>query len=124
MIPDKLPSLAEHELKPWFEKGDMIVACIAQLKKDVGAYGIHIEVSGNPLTAYTEMAAQLEPQLKVLLSKETSLQALLYRIDLDERAVKSIDTREETFTSALTRLILWRELQKVVTRKIMSQEKK
>ena len=124
MIPDKLPSLAEHELKPWFEKGDMIVACIAQLKKDVVAYGIHIEVSGNPLTAYTEMAAQLEPQLKVLFSKDTSLQALLYRIDLDERVVKSIDTREETFTSALTRLILWRELQKVVTRKIMSQENK
>ena len=122
MIPDKLPSLTEQELKPWFEKGDIIVACIAQLKKDVGSYGIHIDVSGNPLTAYTEMAAQLEPQLKVLLSKETSLQALLYRIDLDEHLVKTIDIREETFTQALTRLILWRELQKVVTRKILSKE--
>ena len=118
-----IPSLNEHALKPWFEKSEMIIACIEQVKKDVGSYGIELQVSGNPQTAYQELASQLEPQLRRLLSKGSILQEILYRIDIDEASLKSLQGDQEPFTMALTRLILWRELQKVVTRKILSQEK-
>jgi hypothetical protein len=45
----------------------------------------------------------------------------LYRVDVDESKVKQIAELNEPFSASLTRLILWRELQKVVTRFLLKK---
>jgi len=46
---------------------------------------------------------------------------ILYRVDVDEAKVKIISQENEPYSASITRLILWRELQKVVTRFLLSK---
>ncbi len=119
---EHLPKLNESDLKPWFDKVEMIHDCVAQVQKDLGNYGIQLTFSGNVLTAYQELFQQLEPQLNQLIKRGSSLMEILYRVDVDESKVKQVAELNEPFSASLTRLILWRELQKVVTRFLLSRE--
>lgn len=111
-----LPTLTHDALKPWFDKPALINDCVAQVQKDLGSYGIEIRYSGNHLNAYEELFLQLQPQLEKLLHSGTKLIAILYRVDINEKEVRKAADNQEDMSHALARLILWRELQKVVTR--------
>ncbi|MBK6331061.1 MAG: hypothetical protein IPF62_11295, partial [Bacteroidetes bacterium] len=47
-----------------------------------------------------------------LLNTNTILMEILYRVDVSEETVKKASEGDEDFSELLTRLILWRELQK------------
>lgn len=113
---NNLPILSFSDLKPWFNKPQIIKDCAAQTQKDLGLYGIQISFSGNAETAYSELFSQIEPHINSLLKKGSSLMEILYRVDVAEEKLKEISEPNETLSESITRLILWRELQKVVTR--------
>lgn len=112
----QVPKLHETDLKPWLNKLDMIEACATQTIKDLGLYGIELHFSGNPLTAYEELFHQIKPALEERLQRGSSVQEILYRVDVSETLVTQFLTANVDVAGGLTTLILWRELQKVVTR--------
>lgn len=113
---ENLPKLTESDLKPWFNKPQLILDCAAQTQKDLGQYGIVFTFSENVETIYEELFSQIQPQIERLLKRGTSLMDILYRVDVDETKIKTVSLENESLSASLTRLILWRELQKVVTR--------
>ena len=87
------------------------------------SYGIQLTYSGNVHSAYIELFNQLEPQLNQLLKNGShTIQEILYRVDVNQSAVNKAKLSDEPLSEALSRLILWRELQKVVTRFLMKQK--
>jgi len=118
---ENIPKLTEIDLKPWFDKPKLILDCAAQTQKDLAQYGIEFSFSGNAETIYEELFSQIQPQIEALLKKGISLMEILYRVDVDESKVKTISRDNELLSASITRLILWRELQKVVTRFLLSQ---
>ena len=118
---ESIPKLSEIDLKPWFDKPKLILDCAAQTQKDLAQYGIEFSFSGNVETIYEELFSQIQPQIEALLKKGISLMEILYRVDVDEAKVKTISRDNELLSASITRLILWRELQKVVTRFLLSQ---
>lgn len=115
------PALTSQEILPWFNKQEMVLACVQQVQKDLGMFGIKLHFNGQVETAYQELFSQLQPELEQLLFKTSSLSQILYRVDVSEEQVKKVMLEEEPYSYALARLILWRELQKVVTRFILSR---
>lgn len=116
----QLPRLCEQDLKPWFNKAEYIQACAEQVQKDFAMYGFDIEFSGDAATAYDELFVQVEPIVaKAMDQRSAKLQELLYRIDVSEQRVREAALADEPWSQSITRLILWRELQKVVIRKLM-----
>jgi hypothetical protein len=111
-----LPTLSNTDLKPWFNKEELIRDCVAQIQKDLSAYAIDITFSGNIQSAYQELFEQLQPKIDRMLQTNTSISDILYKVDVDEKKLKEVALSEEAFSHSLTRLIIWRELQKVVTR--------
>jgi hypothetical protein len=118
---ENIPKLTEIDLKPWFDKPKLILDCAAQTQKDLAQYGIEFSFSGNVETIYEELFSQIQPQIEALLKKGISLMEILYRVDVDEAKVKTISRDNELLSASITRLIMWRELQKVVTRFLLSQ---
>jgi hypothetical protein len=98
----------------------MVLACVKQVQKDLGMFGIELHFSGQVMYAYDELFSQLQPELERLIFHHSNLPQILYRVDVSEEQVKKIMLEDEPYSYALTRLILWRELQKVVTRYLMS----
>jgi len=117
-----LPALQAEQLKPWFDREDMVHACVAQTQKDLHPYGIQLHYSGLASTAYAELFSQLQPQLDRLLQQQTGIREILYRVDVSEKALHDCMQPHELLSASLSRLILWRELQKVVTRFLLSSE--
>ena len=115
-----IPQLHAASILPWFNKAELIDACVLQVQKDLGAYGIALHYSGNSASAYQELFDQLKPQITALLSSGTKLKAMLYRVDLPESQLRDTLAKELDMSAAISRLILWRELQKVVTRFLLS----
>lgn len=116
-----LPTLTQDEIMPWFLKYELINDCVLQVQKDLNSYGITLSYSGNPNDAYQELFLQLQPQIEKLLTSNSSLTEILYRVDVKESDVKKAQVSDEHFSASLTRLILWRELQKVVTRFLLKK---
>lgn len=116
----QLPQLLLKDLQPWMNKSDMIKDCALQTQKDLGGYGIHIEFSGNPATAFDELFSQIQPEIHRRLISSNQIQEILYRVDVDEKLLDKVAENDEPYSHSLTRLILWRELQKVVTRFMLS----
>ena len=116
----ELPKLCEQDLKPWFNREEVIRDCAEQIQKDFAMYGFDVQFSGDHLSAYEELFAQLEPIVAAgLMRSGGTLQELLYRIDVNEQKVRAAALVDEPWSVSITRLILWRELQKVVIRRIM-----
>lgn len=83
-------------------------------------YGFDISFSGDASMAFDELFAQVEPIIASALDRRSArLQELLYRIDVQEQKVREAALADEPWSVSITRLILWRELQKVVIRKMM-----
>ena len=117
-----LPSLTEKDLLPYFYRTDLIRQAAEQLRKDLEQFGEEIIYSGDPAKAYDELFSQTRPFiLKLVQRNYEKLLQLLYRIDVNEKLVAEIVNSGEDIASGLTRLILFRELQKVVIRNLYSK---
>ena len=96
-----------------------------QVQKDFQLYDEKIEFSGQHETAYVELFEQIKPIIFRMLELDASrFFSLLYAIDVDERKVKELlfGHKESDVASEITHLILERELLKVVSRQIFSQQ--
>lgn len=118
----QIPKLQHQDLKPWLDRLDMIKACAEQTIKDLSMYGISIEFSGNPKFAYQELYDQIMPAIKSRIDKGQGISEILYRVDVDERLMEQFLETNQDLAAATTQLILWRELQKVVTRFLLSKD--
>ena len=118
----KFPKLSHTELKPWFDQKELVAECVLQTRKDLAGYGINLHFSGDPMNAYQELFEQLQPQIESFLSRGSTWMEILYRVDVSELKVREAAEQNEVFSASLTRLILWRELQKVVTRFLISRQ--
>lgn len=114
----ELPAFNEAELAPYLNRDVYFKACIQQTEKDLSAYGIQIplHLPGNfPLG---ELLHELQPQIKQRLQEGIPIAEILYRVDVKEslwhkalNEFQSISPEE-----IIARLIILRELQKVITR--------
>lgn len=94
-----------------------------QIIKDFDVFNIEVTFSGRPETAYDELKHQLTTALSALLKTEISkVLSILYRIDVMEKKIKKAFLPEysERRAELLSDLIIERELQKVVVRKMLS----
>lgn len=84
-----------------------------QILKDFGMTDTEIRFSGNAAAAYDELFAQVLPIVgKLVTGGRQALLQTLYRVDLKESEAQTQDPE------TLTELIIKRELQKVVTKKL------
>lgn len=117
----EIPQLSETELAPYLNQKELIELTAQQLIKDFDLYGEKITFSGNAETAYTELFDQVKPIIMEAVNKQfEKLLQLLYRIDVSEKRVRQSIAENPDSAAAITRLIIFRELQKVIIRKNFS----
>ncbi|MFN8208553.1 MAG: hypothetical protein U0T82_14260 [Bacteroidales bacterium] len=96
---------------------EIVLLTAAQVMKDFAGFGIDIHFSGNPGTAYDELFHQLSEQVGMLIETNfLKLKALLYQIDVAERAGEKVLTDGSSYAEQLAVRILDREFMKVLTR--------
>lgn len=96
-----------------------------QIIKDFDFFGIEITFSGNAETAYEELKSQLQTLISGLLKNDPSkILSVLYRIDVMEAKIKKafLSQYKENRSGLLSDLIIERELQKVIIRKMYSEK--
>jgi hypothetical protein len=118
-----VPEFNEQELSPQLVQPQLFTACIQQTEKDLQAYGIHIPLAFPGNTPLRELLNELQPQLHVILQRGTQVQEILYRVDVTEKLLQQalIACPEMPLEELLARLIILRELQKVITRQSFSK---
>lgn len=98
---------------------------IAQLQKDFQWYNETIALNERSKHAYDELFEQVLPIITRMLNLDSQrFFSLLYAIDVDESEVKKLLFGKEELNAEreLTHLILERELLKVLSRHIFSQQ--
>ena len=117
-----IPGFNEQELSPHLVKSDIFMACIQQTEKDLHAYGIQIPLQLPGTMPLRELLHELTPQLHRLLEHGTHLQEILYRVDVSESILQKalVACQDMPLDELLGRLIILRELQKVLTRQSFS----
>ncbi len=93
--------------------------------RDFESFGFKIIFSGRPEEAYKELMEQLTPAIEYMLSSNgAKLMQVLYRIDIAEEKLKTAIERftDLSFAQVIARLIIEREMQKVLTRRIYKSQ--
>jgi hypothetical protein len=117
--------LSEQELTEHKANLDLVNKVALQVQKDFQLYDEKVEFSGVHETAYGELFEQIKPIIFRMLELDSArFFSLLYRIDVDEIKVKNLlfGHKESDVANEITHLILERELLKVVSRQIFSQQ--
>jgi len=117
--------MKQTDLEKYRHDLEVIRMTAEQVKKDFSFHNIEITFSGNEMTAYAELKAQLTPMLsKLFAENRTQLMQLLYRIDVPERDWKKVLAIESEREQAekLSAIILEREFMKALTRKFYSSK--
>lgn len=113
-------TLAAIPSSVYIHKLEFIEQASQQLVKDFNLIGVTLTFSGNGATAYTELYNQLLPiVINLSANDHPKLLQLLYRIDINEQLIAAEIKKEINqlpLENILTRLIIYRELQKVVLR--------
>jgi hypothetical protein len=109
-----LPSLKKTDLEVWFNKEEVMKQTALQLKKDLAPFGEEINLSCNLANGYREL---LDPLVLLIGSlPASSLQTIFYRVDVKEDYAERAREAGDSYHQTIARLIIWREVQKVVTR--------
>src|SRR4051812_26991373 len=114
----KPPALKEEDLIPWLDKAVIIRLFAGQVKKDLGSYGLEIIGETEDMSVFENIFRQVQPF--IAKAPEGLLREILYRVDVEEDKAMDVMQSGEPYSQALTRLILLRELQKVVIRYLFS----
>lgn len=110
-----LPQKADKEL---------LLATVKQLQKDLAEFSLEVELNLSSDFPYQEVHEKLIPFLTYIIEKRQDIFAsILYRIDIQEDAVKRAVSNQEDSNIAerLSRLIIERELKKVLFRNHFSK---
>lgn len=109
-----------------YKNNQLIVDKVAlQIQKDFQLYDEKIEFSGKQEAAYDELFDQIKPVIFRMLELDSvRFFSLLYAIDVEEKKLRTLllGNEEADVATELTHLILERELLKVVTRQLFSQQ--
>lgn len=118
-----VPEFNEQELSPQLVQPQLFTACIQQTEKDLQAYGIRIPLTFPGNTPLRELLNELQPQLHLILQRGTQVQEILYRVDVPEKLLQQalLAYPNMPLEELLARLIILRELQKVITRQSFSK---
>ena len=114
-----LPSLDENQLLPYLDRTEIIMQTVEQIKKDFDFHELQIQLHDYNQNVYQKLSEQIEPfVLKLIENNYQQLLQLLYRIDVSEKAISksTADSNAISLSSEITKLIILRELQKVVIR--------
>ena len=114
----KIPALNESELAPFLNREELIRLTAEQIKKDFDWFDFEIRFSGKAESAYAQLFSQIEPFINKLISTNyEKLLSVLYRIDVSEKRISEAVNKSENISAEITRLIIFRELQKVIIKK-------
>ena len=107
-----------NNLTAYLNNRELLLQTVRQLQKDFSEFSITISFNGTEPDPYDYLVGQLTLVLEKLLeTRREVLMNLLYRIDLSEEQVsKCVSTSMNETATALARLILERELKKVLLR--------
>ncbi|MFT5723892.1 MAG: hypothetical protein ACI9JN_001009 [Bacteroidia bacterium] len=105
-------------------RNDLLQEVVAQLNKDFGSNLIDIQWDSDKHNPYHDFIFQVKRELgRLLKSEKSTLMSILYRVDVFESKLRVVWTLDhEDQIKKLTELILNRELQKVLTRKLHNQK--
>ena len=105
-----------------FKNAAVVQATAEQIIKDFSLFNIKIVFAGNTDNAYRELSRQIIPHVKRLMdSNYSTFLNLLYRIDISESKIKAATLEKNNLSEAVTHLIIRREMEKAVTRKLFGQ---
>jgi hypothetical protein len=124
MALDNIPGLNDLELTPWLNKPEMLRQCALQLRKDLEPYGMNINLPEENQLPYPIWFEHVKQELQKFINEGGSIKEVMYRVDVNEKWLSTMKKTEESEATRLARLIVWRELQKVVTRYLISRENK
>ncbi|MFN8166028.1 MAG: hypothetical protein U0X76_07635 [Bacteroidia bacterium] len=117
---DLSPEKYRHDLAIIRETAEQVI-------RDFRIHGVEIVFSGNELTAWEELLAQITPVIATMYSKNRqAFMSLLYQIDISESKFRKVaeTTDQEEFRNQLSEMIIRREFQKVLTRRYFSDQSK
>lgn len=103
---------------------DLFMLFKNQLKKDFESCGVGVEFIENLPQEFEALKSSLIEAFQPLLKRSSSsLQNLLYRIDISEQQIKNYQTknRDLNFENVLAELIIKRIFQKVILKKRFSR---
>jgi hypothetical protein len=93
----------------------------AQIIRDFQNDNLNIIYSGDNHRAFDELKQQLIPHVKELMKNSTALNALLYRVDISEKELRTALNENSPREEIIAELIIRREFKKVLTRKYFSK---
>lgn len=115
------PTLSNSTIEKYRHNLEVIRNTASQIIKDFELFGIEIAFSGNEQSAYEELKTQIILVISNLYNENyPTFNALLYRIDVDEKKVQEVlrDSSKENQAELLSQLILEREFIKVLFKKL------
>ena len=108
------------EIEQYFNNSTLIDQTINQIKKDFIEFDFNIEITDKGENLFDELISEISPVIDYLLEKQLEkLMSLIYRIDIDERKIKTALNADQPHIS-ISELVVKRELQKVVIRNYYS----
>jgi len=117
--------LGKKDLSVYHNQLTLINATAAQVQKDFQLYGEEIIFVEGTSSPYDQLFDQVKPIIfRMLELDSTRFFSLLYAIDVEENKIKELllGTKDSDVANELTHLILERELLKVLSRQIFSQQ--
>jgi len=120
------PMKEPFDIEPFKAEHEVIRLTIAQIQKDFGMFGIDVDFPVDMEMVYHDLFRELDYHISDLLSRNVQkVSALLYQIDLNEKAILAAWEAHPEFTHAqvITELIIYRELKKVLFRNYYKQYK-
>lgn len=125
---DKIPDFNDDALvNSFLSKAEIIRQTAQQIIKDFAEFGIEIQFSGKPETAYKELFDQLNHHIEIILRGQFHrFFNMLYRIDVSEKEIYKNEARfpDKNKSEIISDLIIHRDLKKVLTRNYFKQQKK
>ncbi len=104
---------------------DFLKLTKSQIEKDFDRIGIELEELKNQITAFEDFLDWLNPTINRLLECHSEkIFALFYLIDIPEKAIRAVldDFNSQSVSVDVTKLIVERELLKVLTRAYFSNQ--
>lgn len=117
----KLPAkISTQEIQPHINSIEMRQQLLTQILKDLGIEPWSI--SAEAPNFFTKLEEELFYTLSAIIERQPQLLPnIIYRVDLNERNVKTLLNNPETNAAqALTEMVLHREMQKVFFRNVYS----
>ena len=111
------------DIEPYRLDKEIIRQTMQRIVHDFAFFNITLFYSGNEEHAYAEISAQLNQVIDNIAVNNTSLlMQIIYKIDISEQQLqKCMELNpDKTFTESVAHLIIEREMQKVITRKIFT----